>query len=129
MSACRYNVLGHFKLCSILLGGFLIFKDSLNATQVHRESAPCLPFAITTAPISMFYRAMCSPTPHSLATRARLVSVSLAAANYYTTSLPTQGQGILVALGGIFAYTYFKLQEMAPPPPTLPVVREEEEHK
>jgi hypothetical protein len=28
-----YNVLGHFKLCTVLAGGFLIFQDNLNMQQ------------------------------------------------------------------------------------------------
>lgn len=48
-----YNVLGHFKLCTILAGGFLLFNDPLNSQQAF---------------------------------------------------------GITVTLGGIFAYTHFKLK-------------------
>jgi solute carrier family 35 protein E3 len=33
-SPITYNVLGHFKLCTVLAGGFLIFHDPLNANQV-----------------------------------------------------------------------------------------------
>lgn len=32
-SPITYNVLGHFKLCTVLAGGFLIFHDPLNSMQ------------------------------------------------------------------------------------------------
>ncbi|EGD77062.1 solute carrier family 35 member E3 [Salpingoeca rosetta] len=32
-SPITYNVLGHFKLCTVLAGGFIIFHDPLNASQ------------------------------------------------------------------------------------------------
>jgi hypothetical protein len=28
-----YNVLGHFKLCTVIVGGFLVFHDPLNINQ------------------------------------------------------------------------------------------------
>jgi len=31
--ADRYNVLGHFKLCTVIVGGFLVFQDPLNFNQ------------------------------------------------------------------------------------------------
>ena len=33
-SPVTYNVLGHFKLCSVLAGGFIFFHDPLNFNQV-----------------------------------------------------------------------------------------------
>eukprot|EP00049_Salpingoeca_infusionum_P006446 m.107017 g.107017 ORF g.107017 m.107017 type:complete len:308 (+) comp13315_c0_seq7:299-1222(+) len=32
-SAITYNVLGHFKLCTVLAGGFVLFHDPINAMQ------------------------------------------------------------------------------------------------
>eukprot|EP00045_Choanoeca_perplexa_P005959 m.50026 g.50026 ORF g.50026 m.50026 type:complete len:80 (+) comp13386_c0_seq2:188-427(+) len=32
-SPVTYNVLGHFKLCTVIVGGFLVFQDPLNFNQ------------------------------------------------------------------------------------------------